>query len=363
MRTDKRFDTLVFIARCSPFHNGHKAVVKQALKLADKVVILLGSANSPRNTRDPWSFDDRKQMIMDTFFEANPGSSPAQRSGAASTGIIVIKPLPDYPYDDNKWKASVRTAVSGASPWSDKPPKTGLIGHSKDASSYYLGMFPDWEGVEVPNFEGINATDIREDYFHSYQPEPHGYPAEPSIWHNFIPEPVRTFMDKHPLPKTLIHEWELINRYKRAWEAAPFPPTFVTVDTVVVQGSHVLLVKRKAEPGIGLWALPGGFLNQDETLLNGAIRELKEETRIKVPERVLKRLAKTSKVFDAPHRSTRGRTLTAAFFIEFDDDGPLPKVTAADDAEKAVWVPFNEVDRSMLFEDHFHIIDYFTNIG
>jgi bifunctional NMN adenylyltransferase/nudix hydrolase len=80
----------------------------------------------------------------------------------------------------------------------------------------------------------------------------------------------------------------MIEKYKESWKAAPFPPTFVTVDAVVVQSGHVLLVKRKAMPGAGLWALPGGFLNQEETLLDGAIRELKEETKIKVPVPVLK---------------------------------------------------------------------------
>jgi bifunctional NMN adenylyltransferase/nudix hydrolase len=157
----------------------------------------------------------------------------------------------------------------------------------------------------------------------------------------------------------------MIEKYKEAWKAAPFPPTFMTVDAVVVQSGHILLVKRGDMPGKGLWALPGGFLNQGETMLDGAIRELKEETKIKVPVPVLKGSIKDSKTFDAPHRSQRGRTITQAFYIDLGFDERLPKVKGSDDAEKAFWVPLNEVvaQRDKFFEDHFHIISYFTKVG
>ena len=161
---------------------------------------------------------------------------------------------------------------------------------------------------------------------------------------------------------TLRAEYQMIKKYKEAWKAAPFPPTFMTVDAVVVQSGHILLVKRGDMPGKGLWALPGGFLNQEETMLDGAIRELKEETKIKVPVPVLKGSIKGSKTFDAPNRSSRGRTITQAFFIDL-GVGDLPKVKGSDDAEKAFWVPFNKVKQEKMFEDHFAIIDYFLNIG
>ncbi len=161
---------------------------------------------------------------------------------------------------------------------------------------------------------------------------------------------------------TLYSEYQMVKKYKEAWKAAPFPPTFMTVDAVVVQSGHILLVKRGDMPGKGLWALPGGFLNQDETMLDGAIRELKEETKIKVPVPVLKGSIKGSKTFDAPNRSSRGRTITQAFHIDL-GVGELPKVKGSDDAEKAFWVPFKDVKQEKMFEDHFFIIDNFLNIG
>jgi bifunctional NMN adenylyltransferase/nudix hydrolase len=102
-------------------------------------------------------------------------------------------------------------------------------------------------------------------------------------------------------------------------------------------------------------ALPGGFLDANETLKTAVIRELREETRIKVPAPVLAGSITKQQVFDDPYRSARGRTVTHAYLIEL-KDGELPKVKGGDDAAKAFWVPFAEIKPERMFEDHFHII-------
>lgn len=343
----KEYDALVLIGRFSPFHKGHEEIIREAQKRATRVVVLVGSSFTSRSIRNPFTFYERKEMIKTVF---------------PDDGIKVI-PLMDYPYDDNKWVAVVQSLVSAhAGGWTDRPKKIGLIGHDKDHTSYYLKMFPNWDSVDVDNYKNINATSIREMMFINTLAG-----AERYLWENKVSNDTMNYL-KYDVMKTdwwekLTEEYRLIAAYKEAWEAAPFPPTFVTTDTIVVQSGHILLVKRKAEPGIGLWALPGGFLNQEEKLLDGAIRELKEETKIKVPVPVLKGSVVRQHTFDAPHRSTRGRTITTAFYINLGFEGKLPKVTGADDAEKAVWVPFKDVDREQMFEDHFFIIDYFLNIG
>lgn len=155
-------------------------------------------------------------------------------------------------------------------------------------------------------------------------------------------------------------EYSFYEKYKADWAHAPYAPTFVTVDGVVVQSGHLLLVRRRAYPGKGLWALPGGFLDQSEGVKEGVIRELREETKLKVPTAVLKGSIKDSKVFDHPNRSLRGRTITHAHLIEL-NPGPLPPVKGGDDADKARWFPLEEVltMEGQLFEDHFSIINYF----
>ena len=147
------------------------------------------------------------------------------------------------------------------------------------------------------------------------------------------------------------------------WAAAPYPPTFVTVDAVVVQSGHVLLVERRSNPGAGLYALPGGFVNQTETLLDACLRELREETRLKVPAPVLKGSIKNRRIFDAPYRSARGRTITEAFYIELEPASTLPKVRGSDDARHAFWQPLGQLDSLRMFEDHFFIIQALAGLS
>lgn len=338
-----KYDTLVLIGRFQPFHNGHKAVVDSALNQAKQVIIVVGSSFAARSIRNPFTFEERREMIKAVY----PQNS------------VKVVPVSDYPYDDNKWVAAVQSVVYSAMDYTPDPVRIGLIGHEKDGTSYYLKIFPTWGSVSVPNVDGINATDIREHYLE------HKKSSIEHLKHLPVEVSKRLFISwiKADWLEKLHTEYKMIQKYKESWATAPFPPTFVTVDAVVVQSGHILLVKRKASPGMGLWALPGGFLNQQETLLDGAIRELREETKIKVPVPVLKGSIKSQKTFDNPNRSSRGRTITTAFYIDLGFDSKLPRVTGADDAEKARWVPFNEVDRTKLFEDHFHILDYFINIG
>ena len=355
-------DALVFIGRFQPFHNGHKAVIDAALEQAKEVVIVVGSSFAARNIRNPFTFEERKAMIEACFTDTKYFSYDGAQGRVKSPRIHVV-PVSDYPYDDNKWVNAIQSIVDQAVP---DAKDVGLIGHSKDSTSYYLNIFPRWKNhIEVEDIGGINATDIRKLMFE-------GNDAGTSIHFisTMMPAETHGVMMDIILKNakiggawdTLCKEYQMVKKYKEAWKAAPFPPTFMTVDAVVVQSGHLLLVKRGDMPGKGLWALPGGFLNQDETMLDGAIRELKEETKIKVPVPVLKGSIKESKTFDAPNRSSRGRTITQAFFIDL-GVGELPKVKGSDDAEKAFWVPFNKVKQEKLFEDHFHIIDNFINIG
>ncbi|MGE5388412.1 MAG: NUDIX domain-containing protein, partial [Hyphomicrobiales bacterium] len=157
-----------------------------------------------------------------------------------------------------------------------------------------------------------------------------------------------------------LDEFRHVENYRAAWSSAPYPPIFVTVDAAVAHSGHVLLVKRKAQPGKGLWALPGGFVGASETLFDACLRELREETRLKIPPPVLRGNLRGEKVFDHPDRSLRGRTITHAFYFDF-PSGNLPAVRGADDAARARWIPVSEVQsmRASLFEDHFFILEHF----
>ena len=343
----KQFDYLVFIGRFQPLHVGHQEVLDKALTLADKVIVLVGSSFQPRTIKNPFTFDERATMIRDAN-KAYPGGENCLR--------LRVAALRDFKYNDQAWAAEVQSLVASevlsAFGWSDMPKRGGLIGHAKDESSYYLQMFPQWELVEHSINEEVHATDIRDIYFGS------NIRYLQSVLPASVYQALEAFTKKGEY-KDLVKEQEFIKAYKRSWAAAPYAPTFVTCDAVVIQSGHVLLVKRRAEPGRGLYALPGGFVNQGERIEDAVIRELREETRIKVPAPVLKGSIKAKEVFDHPDRSLRGRTITQAFFIEL-PPGKLPPVKGGDDAESAKWVPLSFVREEEMFEDHYSIIQHFV---
>jgi bifunctional NMN adenylyltransferase/nudix hydrolase len=270
-----------------------------------------------------------------------------------------VLPLRDFKYNDQKWIVNVQKIVLntmyerlGSIGNDSAKVKIAVIGLNKDDSTNYLTWFPTWTYLETKPVEqeGLDATSIR-DLLFGGKPLSFAQGVVPPTTYEFL-----VAAKNLPWWKNLEDEFEFVKAYKKSWEAAPYPPTFVTVDAVVVQDGHVLMVKRGANPGKGLLALPGGFVNQNERLEDAVIRELREETRLKVPEPVLKGSVVTRDVFDAPDRSLRGRTITHATLFVLKSVGSLPVVKGGDDAEKAMWIPIANLNESEIFEDHHAII-------
>ena len=114
-----------------------------------------------------------------------------------------------------------------------------------------------------------------------------------------------------------------------------YPRPAVTADCVVITKEaepKVLLIQRGNPPFKGDWAFPGGFMNMDETTEQCAVRELEEETGLKIAE--LHQIGTYSKV----DRDPRGRTITVAYLAIV--DAPVA-VTGQDDAANAEWWPID----------------------
>ncbi len=118
-----------------------------------------------------------------------------------------------------------------------------------------------------------------------------------------------------------------------------WPKASVTADAVVFREEEgnweVLLIKRKHDPYAGMWALPGGFMDMDETTEQTAHRELEEETSLKNVE--LKQLH----TFDTIGRDPRGRTITVMYYGITSLANST--VQGGDDAEEAKWFNINEL--------------------
>jgi len=347
------YDYLVFIGRFEPFHNGHAAVARFALTRAHKLIVLVGSADTPRTIRNPWSASERAVMIRAALSE--------------DAGRVLVHPLRDHLYNEAQWIASVQRTAAEAirRDGGGEGARVGLVGQDKDASSYYLAEFPQWPLLDVRRTETLSATDLRRYLFEADGPSAAG--ALRLLEAN-VPTPVFEMLDafrrSSPAYPQLVAEHRFIETYRAGWAQAPYAPTFVTTDAVVVHSGHLLLVRRAAAPGRGLWALPGGFIQPGERLLDGCLRELREETRLKIPLPVLRGSLRGEHVFDHPERSLRGRTITHAFHFEF-PAGELPVVRGADDADKARWIALSDALEmsAQLFEDHLHIIEYFVGRG
>lgn len=344
------FDCLVFIGRFQPPHLGHLAVIHEALKRARQVIVLVGSSWQARSLRNPWHFNERRAMLRSAFDDEE-------------NARLAVVPLLDALYNNDVWVRDVQRKVRDiASPLGARLPRIGLIGASRGQSSYYLTLFPQWESVSVPLVEGISASQIRERLFRSASSADDYLTTGAS--HDLPPGVVSAVRDfcAGDHYRQLSEEQRLLDQYRSAWAQAPYPPIFVTVNAVVVQSGHVLLVRRTSAPGKGLLALPGGFINSHERLLDACLRELRERIRLKVPEPVLKGSLRGQRLFDEPHRSWRGRTLAEAFYFALTPDQQLPRLKPVKGGDHARWVALADLDPEALFEDHFFIIQDFLGL-
>lgn len=346
-----KYDYGVFIGRYAPMHDGHFKVMTEALEQCDYLIVVCGSDNMARNTRTPFTALERQHMI---------------RLATNHNERILLTSVGDYPYNDNLWLAEVQRAVNEAIVLNEKQHtvsytnkgfkdynyKIALAGMHKDASSFYLKKFPQYESIAVtPDMIGsvvLSATEIRTKLFTgAFDTVKHLHPEVQSL--------ILGDMNARPdIWDRLRSDWEYELGYEAKWGKGPH----TTVDNAVIQAGHILLIQRGNEYGEGLYALPGGFVNR-ERLLHAAVRELREETKLKVPEKVLFGSLKAVKVYDDPFRSNRSHIITHCHkYVLEDVSAGLPKVKGSDDAKWAGWVPISELKqmRGQFFEDHESLI-------
>lgn len=344
------YDIGVFTMRARPFGPQHLYNIVEGLKQADKLFVVVGSAFQPINFRNPFTGHEVAEMVRGSL-------TPEQNDR------VFVFLMPDHD-SDLKWVAQIQNLVrTKASDIGCYDPSVALVGYAKDASGYYLRMFPQWGRISTGNWQdGYSSTSIRKNIYE----DPNSYSVMG------LPKGTEVFL------RQWIHTPAFIRMQAEFFfnknEAAKFPPHpyhgegaafHLTADMCMFQAGGVILVRRGEMPGEGLWALPGGHLNYLERFEDAAIREFKEETDILklnygLDEQVLRQSIRGSKLLDNPWRSTRMRTVGMAF------GGILPgttrlEVQGADDAREARFWNIDEITREMMFEDHYLIIEHFTN--
>lgn len=329
------------IGRFQPFHKGHERMCRAALEGADRLLVILGSARQAPSIRNPFSDAQREALIRASL----PDIAPER---------LLFAGVPDVFYNEQYWLQLVNEAV-------DRHALGGsvtLYGHNKDSSSYYLALFPQWNYVELPNFQGLSATPQRDALLAAGVAAAQACLEERAM--HFPAAGLSCLREQLTSPQfeACCEDYVVIQAYRHAWASAPYPPIFVTVDALVECGGKILLIQRGQPPGRGLWALPGGFLDQGERLQAGAERELREETGLDLQAHPHQCLA--MRPYDAPERSTRGRFVTHLFHYRLDAPVP-PAVSGGDDAAVARWFAPADIHPESLFEDHYCILQHALN--
>jgi len=207
----KQHKLAVVIGRFQPLHFGQLYNIDKGLDVADKVLVLVGSAFNSRSPKNPFTYEEREAMIKDHYFY--------------DARTVHVEPLGDNLYEENQWITDVQDIVSQY-----ESDDVVLIGHAKDASSYYLKNFPQWEFLETGKWptelSSIDATKIRELYIE------HDLRYVKGV----VPPTVYKFLEKYAETEAyqnLVEEYNFLVNYKNSWASSPFPPTFNTVDYLV----------------------------------------------------------------------------------------------------------------------------------
>lgn len=333
-------DIAVVIGRWQLPHLGHLRLFDAALERTARVVIVIGSSFRSRDTRNPFTWEERRDMIL------------AMLPGQADR--IRFVPVRDC-YDDERWARSVHAEVQAVA---GDTRDILLIGHPKDATTGYLNHFPDWRRVGVTPVDGLDATALRKLSFESDDVGMALTILAPSV---------------HPSTVRYLQAWAQLPEHGRlrrealavaAIRAKYTAPHYLAADALLVANGHVLLIRRGGPVGHGLWAVPGGFVDRGERFLQAAIRELREETGYAPPPSTLQAALRGSAVFDHPLRSPRGGIVSMAFRFDLGRLAHLPEVKAADDAMEARWIPIADLPgmEGRFFEDHDCILDRLVGI-
>lgn len=323
------FDSTVLLSSFEPFLHSHRDAIDAALGLAPKVVLLVGSARAARTLRHPWTAGERVEMIR-------AGLSPA------SNARVDIRLVADHLYNTTLWQRELQEALADLAAAPARVLQIGQVGGVPLLPGFHYAGVMQRPALDFLALRGAALGD------------------DPEALADLAPSATLACLRqwrREDWFAMLQREYRYIDEFRKSWAVAPYPPTLVTTDALVLHEGHALLIERAREPGKGLWALPGGFVEENETLLVSCLRELLEETGLDLRARSDLIGRPLMRTYDAPHRSMRGRMITHVYRFDL-RDAQRPAVAGGDDASHARWIPLARVMRmeSEIFEDHFHMI-------
>lgn len=301
-------ETALLVGRFQPFHLGHLSVVKQIEKAPDvaKILIGIGSSQEGNTEHNPFSFNERLQMIKATLEKRM--EKP-----------FAIFGIPDV-YNDEKWRKLMDILV---------PEKFSILYTGND----WVSRIFDGYGIEIrkPVHDlPICATDVRE------------LIKQNGDWHDLVPEEVIAQI------KNIKGEVRISGRER-------FLNPAVTADIILnYKDEGIVLIQRKeklGDPNSLKWAIPGGHLNYGlETVEEAAVRETKEETNLDISISIEDQFRQ----YSDPDRDPRGHYVTMVYEKRI-NGGDLK---AGDDAIDIKVFPWDQIPNDLAFDHNRFIKDY-----
>ena len=141
-----------YIGRFQPVHNGHLQLINDALLRVKKLILFIGSANSIRTKKNPFTFDERVDMISGCLKEVDKYR-------------ITYIALDDFS-NEKDWINSVKITINNIAGANEK--NIAIFGYCKDLSSSYLNWFPEYINMTIKEsyFNNLSSTTIRNNYFY-----------------------------------------------------------------------------------------------------------------------------------------------------------------------------------------------------
>ena len=207
----------VLVGRFQPFHDGHLSLLRQALGLAPRVVVVIGSAFQARSPKHPFTWEERANMVRRALPEE-------ERSR------VVCTPVRDY-FEEARWITAVRRAVSQALADRSIGParSTALVGHLRDATREYLHSFPEWSLKLSDGLPLRRASAMRDALFAAPEQGLRQLAHEaPAGVVDFLRE-----WSTSPWFEPLRQEAALLRSYAASWAVAPYPPIDRELDNAI----------------------------------------------------------------------------------------------------------------------------------
>lgn len=326
------------LMRAQFLHHGHMELLLSASDRCDHLVILVGSSDKEGTSKNPLSFEERAHCLS-----------------LAMRGIkeeYTIVPVGDCRYSDESWLDNIMDVLINdlEFPIIDGKHPLYCFDRGNDIEDRScMGEF--FETVCLGDTRlTTNSTAIREMYFTGVR------------WTGSVNSDIAQYIETLDLSEAQV-DWDYRVKYAKDWEIskknAPFPlSNYDCTDVIVRDGEKILMVERGHAPGIGQFALPGGFVDlegteseegPDKSFAHGAARELKEETGLIVDPKALR----LEYAFLGYQRG--GDRTTHVFSVDISQCSGIMKPRAGE-ILSLVWRDSPEIGERGIFADHGEMI-------